>query len=414
MGVLVRASLACYLGVPLADVDITGVVNGTASVAVAPDDPVNTQAGSCAALSSRAARALRPVASGTISGDEEAAAALQAPNRRELGAAAEYTNVSLVATVGACSIAADGTPELSARLSALIAGLSAMGSPTAPGGPGAAPQLGAFLSAAASASGLPPGAVTAIATVGSPAAVSSPSGGGGSGGASSGSSVPVVAIAAAVAGLILLALAVLVVVLLRRKGPAASGGGGAQKEGEATISGVNPMRSARGAVAFSAEPAQQQQQRRPGQAAEAAAAFGAKQPKRRGSVRSVLSGPRSASSSAGAPPGQQDNPMHGGGGAPAKSPPPPSSGRLYPKAGTAGVSPAQAHAGAVRDGEFSMTSNPMKQQQQPPLSPDTAPPAGGTAAPNSESQIQASAATYASRKPALGGGVTKRSGGRPV
>lgn len=304
IGVLVRLGLACYLGIPLSDVTITGIANGSAAVVVASDATVNKQSGSCSSLSARV-RALRP--SDGSSGGNAAAW----PRELET-AGASVTNVTLVAVVGACALSADGTPGLSAQLSALVAGL--------PGAPvfanasatGAALQLGSFLSAAATASGLPREAVSVTASVGSPWAAGSASGGAGSSPTGGGSPVPVATIVATVVVLVVVALAALAVfVLLRRRhtGPAdnvvacnASPG----LAGDAGfVSGINPMRAARRPDDSEQMPGRQRQNADP----DAAAATDTSRP-RRGSVRSVLGGPRSASSSVGAPPGLLDNPMH--------------------------------------------------------------------------------------------------------
>lgn len=289
---LVRLGLACYLGIPVANVAITGVANGAVAVVVALDDAVNTAMGVCSLLSSSAA----------------ARSDVAARLRRMLGAAVpvgSVTNVTLFAVVGACTAAADGTPGLSVQLSSLIAGLSNASA-------GAAPLLVAFLSAAANASGLPPGAVSAIATVGYPRAASSPSDGS-SGSVAGGSSAVEIAIGVTVAVLTVVALVALaaVVFLRRRNDPTniavSTTPGSDLRVGDAVfISGVNPMRSARVVepCRSSTDPLSTNTQ--------ATGSFEANRA-RRGSVRSVLGDPRSTSSSLGAPLGVQDNPMHGAG-----------------------------------------------------------------------------------------------------
>ena len=231
------------------------------------------------------------------------------------------------------------------------------------------PQLGAFLSAAAGAAGVPPAAVSATTAVGSPspaAVVVAPptsSSGGDPGG------FPIVIVAAVAGGAVLLIGAVAALVILQRRKSAVAAASTAVSRSGDIVSGTNPMRSARSIAAVDSGGAGAAASARHGRwlrddaaasagASARAAAFGTKQPRRWGSIRSVLGGPRARSD------GMLSNPMHGGTGRAAAADLSPGSGHLHPKLGEAGVCPAQArHASPSplqpQPGELATTANPM-------------------------------------------------------
>lgn len=415
VGVYARLSLACYLGIPLSDVVVTSVANGSVAVVVAAGDPVNTQVQSagCAALS--ASRALRPLpAIAALTGSSEDGAG----HGRSLAAAeGSLTTVTLVSRVGACAVSVSGSAVLSAPLSALIASLgstASVGSNSSAGTVTVTPRLGSFLSAAAGAAGVPPAAVSASTSVGAPrpvAAAPAPTAASDGGG----SAFPLVAVVAAVAAVLLLALVVAAVIIFKRRRkqqpekPRACGAGNVVGENPMLL-GAAEAGSARGRSAATDGPRHE-----------------------RRSIKSTF-GQRQAALPDGV---MQDNPMRSGGARPeadshqqqlqrgrASSSTP---GRIYPKLGVA-LPPTQGSSdsgggGGGSSAGLTMTANPMMAGAGGGGAAETTAAFGGSfiapASPRSTSpqqtsgsQLQQSASTYANRKVIrVGGSASGGAGG---
>lgn len=262
VGVLARLGLACYLGLPLAAVSVVSASNASARLGATSSDAVNSQGGDCTALS--ASRALRP----SMSDSENSGSVGRTHHilRVLSSAAGSDTTVGLLVAAAACSVAADGSQALSSQLSALFAGLrsaAAAGNTTAAAtnATGSAPRFGAFLSAAAGASGVPLAAVSASTSAGTPTpagagtAATSPS-------SDSGATFPIVAVVAAVGGILLIAAvaaAVLVSSRRRRKRLPRSAGTPGATDGE-FVAGANPLRAS---AAVGAAGVAQRQRSRP-------------------------------------------------------------------------------------------------------------------------------------------------------
>lgn len=388
VGLLARLSLACYLSIPLRHVAITSVANGTASLAVDAGDAVNVANGSCLSLSPlRRRRELVGYAVGQSMNPV-------GHRGRELGGS--DTTVSLLAVVSACT-SVNGTVALSEALSALLAALSSTSAPATAGNgstvaasnytttASAGPLLGAFLAAAAGASGVPASAVGAVASAGTPWPAASATGATGSDGGSA-APFPFVAVIAAVVGVVALLVIVAFLVVLKRRGETA-----AEKRGSALgFSGVNPMRRANGSGSSE---------------------------KRSGN------GLPEHAKHVGAPDGMQTNPMRGAApAAPSLAPAP--SGRLYPTLGTAtaltgsrgrgsgGLSSTPSVGGGGAPGSVTMTHNPMMAGGEG---------AGGAAALCGGAASDGAAAgggaqpqqlqSYANRKAVAGVGGPRRGGG---
>ena len=420
VGVYARLSLACYLGIPLTDVAMTSVANGSVAVVVAAGDPVNTQVQSagCAALSaSRALRPLPPIVTLTSASEEGGAR-----HGRSLAATdGSLTTVMLVSRVEACAVSVTGSAVLSAPLSALIASLgsnASVGSNSTAGTVTVAPRLGSFLSAAAGAAGVPPAAVSASSSVGAPrpvAAAPAPTAASDGGG----SAFPLVALVAAVAAVLLLALVVAAVVIFKRRRTQQPVEARASDAGE--VAGENPM------LLGAAEAGSARGRR--------AATDGPRHERR--SVKTTF-GQRQAAVPA--PDGvMQDNPMRSGTrpeadsqqqqlqqqpqrGRAASSTP----GRLYPKLGVA-LPPTQGGSsdsgGGGSTAGLTMTANPMMVGAEGERgATETAAAAGSVMSPvspqstspqqTSGSQLQQSASTYANRKVIrVGGSASGGAGG---
>lgn len=284
VGALLRLSLACFLGVPLEVVLVTGAASAAAQLTVPADAPVNTQvAGTCASLGRRRLAASERLRAGTPG-------LLRALDASSAGAAAT-TNVSLSVHVLACSAAADGSAALSPAVLARLSALAGGGGSQSTG-----PALGSFITAAAGASGVSAAGVTTALSAGTPAAASpSPAPGrsgaaaaAGSGSSSSSGPSPVILGAAGGGGLLLCcALAVCVVCCVirkrkQRRAEARAGAGLTQHDPQpaktSAFAGSNPMAPREGAPGGTGPPpvstgASTPQQRPPRSGSEAPGAF---------------------------------------------------------------------------------------------------------------------------------------------
>jgi len=235
VGVLLRLSVSCYLGIPLASVLITEASDSAEELSVHPTDEVNVIGGSCAALSGRALRPLRSGrmldSTGVIDG-------------------AQSTNVSLTAVIPACASIVGSSPAISPALVDLLASMGASAQPssssntTASSGLPTPPQYGAFITAAAAASGVSPSGVSATSSTGTPQVAPTAQDTSVSA-APSAAGFPILIVAAAAGAALLLCVAVIVILALRRRKPSQSRPGPSNSEHIVDdLSGVNPMRAA--------------------------------------------------------------------------------------------------------------------------------------------------------------------------
>ena len=178
VGVLLRLSIACYLGIPLAAVVVTGATSSDAmasAVSLGVVDAVNVANGLCADVATNSSR--RELAEHVQLQSQSHQA-----RRRHLGAEVVTT---IWVSVAACNAATNGsyafTPQLAAALAGLGGGNPAGGASPAPASTTqSSPSfLSTFLASAAAAAGVPRTSVVTAAPLGvgpaGPAPSSTPS-----------------------------------------------------------------------------------------------------------------------------------------------------------------------------------------------------------------------------------------------
>jgi hypothetical protein len=238
VAVLLRLSLACYLGLPLESVFISSAGDSSRTFQLASTDAVNTLDGNCSAVTTAAESAVagrgllwRPLRSGPNAGARRAR-----PRSLEGtpgSGAGNATSVSLVAGIRVCGGAdpagEDAISLLPASISALLAGLANSSSSSSGGGfngsgtsltSGLPLQFGAFLVSLAAASNVSTLEVTATALIGSAWIAAAPDVPIRPGNAASNANgdFPIAAVAGAAGGFVIVAAAaVLVAILVRRR-----------------------------------------------------------------------------------------------------------------------------------------------------------------------------------------------------
>lgn len=241
VGVLLRLSVACFVGVPLEQVVIASIdTNASTAVenlAVAAVAPVNVAAGDqCASVQGQQG--------GRAMTDSTAVALLPLPARLRFRRIATADVASIVVHLAvyaaACSDASGSSPSLPP---AVLAQLSAFNRTVSAGGP----AYTSFVAAAADVSGVPAhavfaqGAVTGLGSSVSP----SPTPAQGSPSAASGVSRAVIAGGATVGALFAVALLVVIALHLRRQRvlaeSKANGVTNAERPADVEFSGENPL-----------------------------------------------------------------------------------------------------------------------------------------------------------------------------
>lgn len=393
VGSLLRLSLACYLGLPAARVAIVSITGGAQELDVGAADPVNSVDGSCSASPMPSPRpqqrALRPVEV-EPSSDR---ARVDLSRARDLGQSGELTTVTLVALAAACATDTDqaSKPALAAQLVGLLATL-----PNATATTGGVTLLGAFLAAAADASGVSNMTVTASASAGTPSlarlASKDPT--------AQGSTFPMVPVVAAAGGALLLLLLALLLLTLRRKersnARAQMRASGSMKSwpGQVGVT-TNPMHHRGGRTLVGGatpRPLHLLESNARARSASVNPDTGASlanedRQRRRVSVKTSF-GQRLASAHDSNPTGaayeMQANPIHARAGREALSPPPAGAGDI-------------GHQSPVGDDPLTMTSNPMLHATVP-----------SSALLTSESQLLQSAATYSNKQVVVDAGQGRR------
>ena len=220
-GLLLRLSVACYLGMSPADVVLTAVTTtapNVAGVALAPDAPVNTRSGNCSQVQSAGAARRR---------------------QRRLDAAATTTAYLALQTCRDASSPTGASAALGALLAALAASTNVSAAALAP-----------FLNSAAIAAGVSKSSLVPVVAVGPPgasAAAAAP--GAASASTAAAPSAALVASLAVVGILICITLCVLCLCLAlrrrkrRREQERAKLALGRPTSSGATVAGVNPLHS---------------------------------------------------------------------------------------------------------------------------------------------------------------------------